>query len=161
MASSKFISLRCNLKLLGLMLVTLSLTTANALAVEMDKSFLGRWSLNVAKSDFGPGPTPKMGEVNWTKHGWSFALVTASDRLVTDAVVTERGCSLIGDPSDYTCTFTVVGPHRVAFTMKQGDVVRVVSEFELIDNDTTKVTHHRTPAQGRPFTEHATWERIK
>jgi len=148
------------MKVLNLLLISFLITTAG-FAANMDKSFLGSWSLNVAKSDFGPGAKPKMGVVNWTEHGWSFAMLLANDLLIIDAVITDHGCSLIGDPADYACEFTVVTPRHVTFRMKQGNTTRVVSDFELIDNNTTKVTHRRTPQQGQPVTEQAVWERAQ
>ena len=149
------------MKILVVTFLGLFLTGTLGRTSDLDKRFLGQWSLNVARSDFGPWPKPKMGIVNWTEHGWAFALVTADDQLITDAVITDHGCSLIGDPPDYTCEFAVVSPRHATLTMRQRDAVRVVSDFELVDNNTTKVTHRRTPAQGPPFTELGIWERVK
>ena len=50
-------------------LVFVLLTSGLAFGQQMDSGLLGVWRLNVEKSDFGSGPKPKMGLVNWTEHG--------------------------------------------------------------------------------------------
>ncbi len=117
------------------------------------------WALNVQKSDFGGDPKPKAGQVNWTEHGWAFAIITADGGLYADGVVTDHGCSLIG-VGGYSCTFEVVAPSHVRLTLREGKVVRRVADIELVDKNTTKATHHVTPSKGAPYVESTVWERV-
>jgi hypothetical protein len=142
-----------------LVVFALLLTAATASAQRIDPAFYGTWALNVAKSDFGGEPKPKMGQVNWTEHGWVFALVTGDGRLYADGTVVDRGCTLIGVPAEYSCEITVVTPHHVRFTLRQGSVVRRVGDIELVDKNTTKTTHHVTPERGAPSVETTIWAR--
>jgi hypothetical protein len=139
--------------------ITLLLTSAAASGQQIDPALRGVWKLNVAKSDFGPWPKPKMGQVNWTEHGWVFALVTADGRMYADGAMTDRGCTLIGVPGDYSCEVKVVTPRRVHLTLRQGSAVRRVGDIELLDKNTTRTTHRVTPAQGAPYVEKTIWER--
>jgi hypothetical protein len=109
--------------------------------------------------DFGGGPKPKMGLVNWTEHGWVVAILTANGELYSDGVITDHGCALIGIQSDLSCTFEVKTPKHVVFTLKQGDTVRRVGDIELVDKNTTLTTHHVTPSKGTPFIEKTVCER--
>jgi len=124
----------------------------------MDPQLRGRWTLDVQKSDFGTDPKPKMGQVNWTDHGWVFAIVFADGGLYADGVVTDQGCSLIG-VSRYTCSFQVVTPKHVRVTLREGASIRRVGDIELLDANTTKVVHHVTPAEGTPHVETTIWKR--
>jgi hypothetical protein len=135
------------------------LTAAPARGQQIDPALRGVWKLDVAKSDFGPWPKPKMGQVNWSEHGWVFALVTADGRMYEDATVTERGCTLIGVPDDYSCEVKVVTPRHVHLTLRQGSAVRRVGDIELLDKNTTRATHRVTPAEGKPYVEKTIWER--
>jgi hypothetical protein len=135
------------------------LATSFAFGQQIDPTFYGVWTLNVAKSDFGSRPKPKMGEVNWTKEGWVFALVTSDERLFADGVVTGSSCALIGNAPGASCEFKVVTPRHVNLTIRQGETVRVLSDIELIDDNTTKTTHRMTPSRGSPFVQHTIWER--
>ena len=135
------------------------LIAAAASAQRMDPALRGVWKLNVAKSDFGPWPKPKMGQVSWTEHGWVFALVTADGGIYQDGIVTDHGCILIGVPADYSCEVRVVAPRHVHLTLRQGPAVRRVGDIELLDKNTTRAAHQVTPADGKPFVEKTIWER--
>jgi len=63
--------------------------------------------------DFGGRPKAKMGFVNWGEHGWTFAVVTADDRLFADGVSTDRGCAFIGMSPNCSCEVEVVTPRHV------------------------------------------------
>ena len=63
------------------------------LAQQIDPDLRGVWKLNVEKSDFGGGPKPKMGQVNWTEHGTAWGRITlarprSEDLIATRAVST-------------------------------------------------------------------------
>lgn len=140
-------------------LVFLLLTGSLAFGQQMDPGLRGVWRPNVEKSDFGSGPKPKMGLVNWTEHGWVVAILTADGELYSDGVITDHGCALIGISSELSCTFEVKTPKHVVFTLKQGDKVRRVGDIELIDKNTTITTHRVTPREGTPSIEKTVWER--
>jgi hypothetical protein len=124
-----------------------------------DPGLYGVWTLRVDKSDFGGAPKPKAGQVNWTEHGWVFALVTGDGHLYADGVTTDHGCTLIGVPSDYSCDIALLTPQHLRFTLRQGTAIRRVGDIELVDKNTTRTTHRVTPAQGAPYVEKTIWER--
>jgi hypothetical protein len=142
-----------------LIILVVLLSAATAFGQKLDPALYGVWALNVEKSDFGGGPRPKTGQLTWTEHGWVFALITADGHLYADAVVTDRGCTLIGVPSEYSCEIKIVTPRHLRFTLKQASAIRRVADIELVDKNTTKTTHRVTPAQGAVYVEKTIWER--
>ena len=125
----------------------------------MDPALRGNWTLNVAKSSFGPDGPPSAGTVRWTEHGWVLALVFGNGYVYADGVITDQGCALIGVPSDYTCSIAVLAPRHLRFTLKQAATIRRVGDIELLDSNTTRTLHHVTPASGSPYTETTIWSR--
>jgi hypothetical protein len=128
-------------------------------AQRIDPALRGNWSLNVARSTFGPDGVPSAGTVRWTEHGWVLALVFGGGYVYADAVLTDHGCALIGVSPDYTCRLDVVTPTHVRFTLRQAGSVRRVGDIELVDSNTTRATHHVSPASGASYTETAIWLR--
>ena len=135
------------------------LTALPLFGQQMDEVLRGEWNLNVGKSTFGPGQSPKAGHVSWTEHGWVFAIVTPDGGIYADAVITDNGCTLIGVSGEYSCQLDVLTPRHLRFTMKQGGDVRRVGDIELLDKNTTRTTHRVTPRYGESYTETAIWER--
>jgi hypothetical protein len=88
-----------------------------------------------------------------------FALVFANGYVYADAVVTDNGCTLLGVTADYTCRITVITPLHVRITLSQASTIRRVGDIELVDSNTTRATHHVTPASGIPYTETTIWLR--
>ena len=128
-------------------------------AEQLDSALLGNWTLDVSRSNFGPDGIPSSGVVRWTEHGWVLAMIFPSGYVYADAVVTDRGCTLIGVPVDYTCTIDLVTPLHVRFILKQGPNIRRVGDIELLDKNTTRTVHRVTPASGSPYTETTIWNR--
>ncbi len=147
------------LSLLMTAATTLCLTTSVAVAQQLDPALRGVWSLDVAKSDFGSGPAPKMGQVNWTEHGWVFVLLSADNHLYADGALTDHGCTLIGVSSDFSCEVKAMSPRHVRLLLLQGAAVRRVGDIELVDSNTTRTTHHVTPVEGTPYVETTVWRR--
>jgi hypothetical protein len=139
--------------------ITLCCTAPVAEAQQLDPALRGVWSLDVAKSDFGGEAAPKMGQVNWTEHGWVFVLLSADNHLYADGAVTDHGCTLIGVSSDFSCEVKVVSPRHVRLRLLQGPAVRRIGDIELVDSNTTRTTHHVTPAEGAPYVETTLWRR--
>jgi hypothetical protein len=139
--------------------LALSLLTHSAEAQRIDPGLRGSWTLNVARSTFGPDGPPTAGTVRWTEHGWVLALVFPGGYVYADGVLTDHGCALIGIPADYTCRVDVVTPEHVRFTLRQAGTVRRVGDIELVDSNTTRAIHHVAPASGAPYTETAIWLR--
>jgi hypothetical protein len=139
--------------------LALSLVAHAARAQSMDPALRGSWTLNVAKSTFGPDGPPSAGTVRWTEHGWVFALVFTNGYVYADAVVTDNGCTLLGVAADYTCHIEVITPQHVRITLTQATTIRRVGDIELVDSNTTRATHHVTPASGAPYTETTIWLR--
>jgi hypothetical protein len=139
----------------------LALTLAGEIgaAQQVDPGLRGNWTLNVARSSFGPDGGPTSGTVRWTEHGWVVALVFAGGYVYADAVITDHGCAMIGVAADYTCSIASITPRHVRFTLKQAGAVRRVGDIELVDSNTTRTTHRVTPASGAPFTETTFWLR--
>ncbi len=146
--------------LIGLCFTASAQTSAPQSERPIDARFRGFWTLNVEKSDFGERPKPKTGFVNWGEHGWTIAFVQADGRVYADAVETSRGCIFIGmAPTDLLCKVEVITPRHVRLTMKQGATIRRVGDIELLDDGTTRTTHHVTPSQGAPYVEKTIWEK--
>ena len=132
-----------------------------AFTQQIDPAFLGVWTLNVEKSDFGgrPTPRPKMEQVNWTEHGFALAMVRADGSLYADGHVFDRGCTMIGVESDYSCDVNVVTPRHVRFRLQKGPAILRSVEIELLENNTLQMTHRVTPSEGPPYVEKTIWER--
>jgi len=127
---------------------------------QFDSGFKGFWALNVEKSDFGNRPKAKAGFVNWGEHGWTFAVVSADGKLYADAVQTDKGCVFIGlAPADLSCQVAIIAPKHVRLTMKRGAAVERIGDIELLEDGTTRTTHHVTPMQGEPYVETTVWEK--
>ena len=135
------------------------LSAHSAHAQQIDAGLRGSWTLDVAKSTFGPDGPPTAGTVRWTEHGWVLALVFGGGYVYADAVVTDHGCALIGVPGDYTCGIETLTPRHVRFTLRQATATRRVGDIELIDPNTTRATHHVYPATGAAYTETVIWRR--
>jgi hypothetical protein len=137
----------------------LCLLAHSTAAQQIDSGLRGNWTLNLARSTFGPDGAPSAGAVRWTEHGWVLALVFTGGYVYADAVLTDHGCALIGVSADYTCHIDVVTPKHVRFTLRQVGATRRVGDIELIDSNTTRAVHHVSPASGAPYTETAIWLR--
>ncbi len=137
----------------------LSLASETSAAQQVDPGLHGNWTLNVARSTFGPDGAPTAGTVRWTEHGWVVALVFPGGYVYADAVITDRGCALIGVSADSRCTITPITPKHLRFTLRQAGTVRRVGDIELIDSNTTRTTHRVTPVSGAPYTETTFWLR--
>jgi serine/threonine protein kinase len=57
-----------------------------------------------------------------------------------------------------SCTVEVVTPRHVRLTMKQGATLRRIGDIELLEDGTTRTTHHVTPSQGAPYVADTIWE---
>jgi hypothetical protein len=146
-----------------LLLTTLMLPAVPAVSQQpqIDPNLRGFWKLNVEKSDFGGSGKLKMGLVNWTEHGWVFAIVTPDGNLYADGLTIDHGCTLIGVPSDFSCEIQVVTPQHVRLIMRRNGAVRRIGDIELIDQKTTKTTHHVTPEKGEPYVQTTIWEKLR
>lgn len=76
------------------------------------------WTLELARTTFGPDGPPSAGTVRWTEHGLVVALVFASGYVYADGVITGDGCALIGLPSGYTCSIVSMTPKHVRCTAR-------------------------------------------
>ncbi len=72
---------------------------------KLDQSFFGLWNLDVGKSDFASQPKPRMGQVNWGGHGWTFALVLANG----EKWIRGREPTLDSKPAHFSHTRTIHG----------------------------------------------------
>lgn len=134
---------------------------AQAKTQQMDPALRGNWTLDVAKSTFGPDGVPSAGTVRWTEHGWVLALVFPNGYVYADAVLTDHGCALIGFSAEFSCRIDIITPGHVRFTLRQAARIRRIGDIELLDSTTTRATHHVVPASGAPYTETATWRRVQ
>ena len=141
------------------MAVTLSVTRRLPHGQQIDSRLRGNWTLDVARSTFGPDGGPTAGVVRWTAHGWVLALTLPGGSLYADGVVTDNGCALIGVSAGYHCSLRVLSPTHLRFTLREGQLVRRVGDIELITADTTRTVHRITPNGGPPFTETMYWGR--
>lgn len=148
------------LSVLGLAALTaVALTAEPARAASLDSMMYGMWVLDTAHSQFGgPYPAPKSGLVNWTEHGWVFAVMSA-DGLYADAAVIDHGCILVGVPRPYTCQIDIVTPTHVHLILRNGDRTEREGDIELVDDNTQRIVHRVTPADGTPYTETTLWTR--
>ena len=130
-----------------------------AYSQQFDSRLRGNWTLDIAQSTFGPDGPPVAGTVRWSEHGWVVALVFGNGYVYADAVITDSGCRLIGVSSDYSCTFLVLAPKHVRFTLKERGITRRVGDITLVDANTTRTVHRVTPASDTPYTETTIWTR--
>ncbi len=145
--------------LVSIAALTLWLAASLASAQQIDRTFHGFWTLNVEKSEFAGRTKPKAGQVNWGEHGWVLAILFSDGRLYADAVATDGSCTLVGVFGGYSCRVEIITPRHVRFTLFQGTAVRRVGDIELLDDGTTRTTHHVTPSQGAPYVETTIWEK--
>ena len=133
---------------------------ASRQSVALDPKMRGMWALDTARSQFGgPYPAPKSGLVNWTEHGWVFALGTADGSVYADGAVIDQGCILVGVPSPHTCEVQVVTPTHVHLIMRDGARIDREGDIELVDDNTQRTVHRVTPSTGAPYTETTIWTR--
>ena len=77
-----------------------------------------------------------------------------------DAVQTDNGCVFIGlAPADLSCQVEIITPKHMRLTMKLGAAVERIGDIELLEDGTTRTTHHVTPMQGEPYVETTIWEK--
>ncbi len=130
-----------------------------AQAIKLDPKMYGMWLLDAAHSKFGgPYPSPTSGLVNWTEHGWVFA-VNSAEGLYGDATVIDHGCILVGVKRDYTCEVRIVTPTHLHLIMRNNGRIEREGDIELLDANTQRAVHRVTPSAGASYTEATIWTR--
>lgn len=155
----------------GLALVGLTAPAISGQAgAAIDKSYMGTWKLNVAKSKYQPGPAPKESTRIHEDRGSGFVLVI-TDTVNAQGQKTHGAYVYKPDGKEYpqaglnqttvqTIALIAVDPYTVTFTTKNdgkttGTGKRVVAK----DGKTMTIETKGTNAQGQPTSTFAVWER--
>ena len=137
-------------------------------AFAQDKSFAGTWKLNVAKSKFSPGPTPKSATVTIDMKGDAMStMVTgvAADGSSTHWMYTAgfdgKDNPITGtNPYGDTASRKRINATTVETTMKKGGKVTTTNTLVLSnDGKTLTVTVKGTDPQGKPVNNVQVYER--
>ena len=155
----------------GLVLVGLTapiLTGQTAAAI--DKSYMGTWKLNVAKSKYTPGPGPKESTRIHEDRGNGFVLIT-TDGVNAQGVKNHGAYVYKPDGKPYpqaglnqatvqTIALTAVDPYTVTFnTMVDGKIVGTGKRTIAKDGKTMTIETKGTNAQGQPTRTMAVWDK--
>ena len=145
---------------LSLRVLTVALLSALTFAAisAQDRPGLGKWKLNVEKSKYAPGPSPKSltrtVEADGDKVRFTYEGVAADDSTISYAF------SVAYDGKDYPITGSgatggadaisvkQLGPRSFAATLKKAGVPVVNSKIE-ISEDGKVTTQHLTSADGK------------
>jgi hypothetical protein len=143
----------------------LTFLIASGLSMAQGNPFVGTWKLNVAKSRYDPGPTPKSQIRTWESSG----KVTIEG---IDAMGKPRtyGYTLKTDGKDYPATGATNGADSVAAksidantvqaTFKRGGKQFEVANFSLSDNGKRLTIESKgTTTNGQPFNNVQVWDK--
>jgi len=128
---------------------------------------LGTWTLNVAKSKYSPGPTPKSGSVTFSAVGP--AVKAAVDLVGTDgskihweytATLDGKPAAVTGNPDGDMVVAKRTNPNTIvtSYTLK-GKPTTVNTRVVSADGKTLTVTSMGTNAQGQKVNNHQVFEK--
>ena len=128
---------------------------------------LGTWTLNVAKSKYSPGPTPKSGSVTFSAVG--AAVKAAVDLVGTDgskihweytATLDGKPAAVTGNPDGDMVVAKRTNPNTIvtSYTLK-GKPTTVNTRVVAADGKTMTVTSTGSNAQGQKVNNHQVFEK--
>ena len=116
-------------RIAGLILAVCVITTFSSHAFAQGPNpLIGTWTLNIAKSNFSPGPPPKSQTRTYTQNGDGLKFVTAGVNADGSASVPiswaahfdGKDYPMVGNPRSDMVTITMVGASTMDFTGKKG-----------------------------------------
>ena len=126
-------------RIAGLILAVCVITTfpSHALA-QGPNPLIGTWTLNIAKSNFSPGPPPKSSTRTYTQNGDGLKFVTAGVNADGSAGKNSwaahfdgKDYPMVGNPNADMVTITMVGASTMDFTSKKGGKVTSTSRLTV------------------------------
>lgn len=147
----------------------LSLLLVSSMAAAQSADLiLGTWQLNVAKSTFAPGPTPKRAVRTYAVDGRVIkargkTTDAAGEVSTTSWTVTYDGTeqSINGDPDADAQILTRVDQFTTNGTIKlRGKVVGSITHVIAKDGNTMTITYKGTNAAGQQLRQVSVYERV-
>ena len=157
----------------GLVLVLVGLAAPAVMgqtSPAMDKSYIGTWKVNVAKSKYQPGPGPKESTRVHEDRGSGFVLVT-TDSVNAQGAKTHGAYVYKPDGKQYpqaglnqtsaqTIALTAVDPYTVEFTTRvDGKITGTGKRVVAKDGKSMTIETKGTNAQGQPTNNMQVWEK--
>jgi hypothetical protein len=153
----------CSIVIIGI----LSAATLKLGAAQDPVPGLGTWTLNVAKSKYSPGPTPKSGTVTFSAAGQAVKAVV--DLLGPDgskihweytATLDGKPAPVTGNPDGDMVVAKRPNPNTIetSYTLK-GKPTTVNTRVVSADGKTLTVTSTGTNAQGQKVNNHQVFEK--
>jgi hypothetical protein len=157
----------------GVVLVLIGLTVPAVIgqtSAAIDKSYMGTWKLNLAKSKYQPAPGPKGSTRVHEDRGGGFVLVT-TDSINAQGAKTHGAYVYKPDGKEYpvaganqpgaaTIALTAVDPWTVNFTQRlDGKVTGTGTRTVSKDGKTMTIVTKGTNAQGQPTSSDTLWEK--
>lgn len=155
----------------GLLLGGLTARAVNGqTAAAIDKSYMGTWKANIAKSKYQPGPGPKESTRVHEDRGNSFVLIT-TDTVNAQGQKTHGAYVYKPDGKQYpqaglnqttvqTIALTAVDAYTVTFsTYVDGKAVGTGKRTVNKDGRTMIIETKGTNAQGQPTSTYVVWEK--
>jgi hypothetical protein len=164
--------MRLGSRTMGLALGLVACATAVAIAqmAAIDKSYMGTWKLNVAKSTYQPGPGPKESTRVHEDRGAGFVLIS-TDSVNAQGAKTHGAYVYKPDGKEYpvaganqpgaaTIALIAVDPLTVTFTQKlDGKVTSTGTRTVSKDGKTMTIVTKGTNAQGQPTNTSAFYDK--
>ena len=126
-------------RLAGLILAVCVITTFPSHAFAQGPNpLIGTWTLNIAKSNFSPGPPPKSQTRTYTQNGDGLKFVSAGVNADGSAGNNSwaahfdgKDHPMVGNPNTDMVTITMVGASTMDFTSKKGGKVTSTSRLTV------------------------------
>ena len=165
--------MRFTSRALGLVLVLVGVAAPAVIGqttAAIDKSYMGTWKLNVAKSKYQPGPGPKDSTRVHEDRGNGFVLIT-TDGTNAQGVKNHGAYGYKPDGKPYptaglnqttvqTISLTAVDAYTVNFTQfADGKVTGTGKRVVAKDGKTMTIETKGTNAQGQPTSTMQMWEK--
>jgi hypothetical protein len=131
--------------------------------LQADKAFLGVWNLDLSKSKFPPGMTPKGSQIYANQNGYVVVNQDPPPGFAPPAVgVAFVGgqCYLIGGQMGLACTANLDNPRRPSLNIKMGDAIVVKVETELQGDTTMTVKQTNLTAPSGPVVSELVYTKV-
>jgi hypothetical protein len=136
----------------------IAIAVGSGVQAQAPKGLAGKWTLNVAKSKFSPGPAPKSMTVTYTPSGDGIMIVVDVTPATGDAQHWEmtgnydgKEYPVKGNPAADMASFKRVDDHTGESTFKKDGKVTSTNRRVLSkDGKTLTITSKGTTADGKP-----------
>jgi hypothetical protein len=144
--------------------------TSSAQTNAIDKSYMGVWKLNVARSKYEPGPGPKEATRTHEDRGNGFVLIInettnaqgqkAYSQYAYKPDGKEYPIAAKGQTAFVTIALKAIDPYTVEFTQKaDGKAFSTGTRTVSKDGKTMTITTKGTNQQGQPTSSTAVWDK--